>query len=87
MCSGGNTSSENEFKYRKGEDKTMAKKILFKLLLSLALSMLPTHALDEDVDFLGHMENLERLEKEREREMKMYEAHEVSKYLQTASLY
>lgn len=51
---------------------------LLTLVLTLATSMLPTHALDADADFVDYMENLERLEMERERIHQMLEAHEVS---------
>lgn len=42
--------------------------------------MLPTLAVNEDADFVGYMENLEQLERDRERINKILEAHEVSEF-------
>ncbi len=49
--------------------------------------MLATTALNEDADFVGYMENLEQMERERERINKMLEEHEVcSKFSKNATL-
>jgi hypothetical protein len=61
----------------------MAKRTLLILLLSVAISTSPTFALNEDADFVGYMENLEKMERERERINRMLEEHEVCSSLET----
>ncbi|GAX18442.1 hypothetical protein FisN_2Lh085 [Fistulifera solaris] len=55
----------------------MAKRTLLIFLLLVASSMQTTNALNDDADFVGYMENLEKMERDRERINKMLEEHEL----------